>query len=104
MAFQLKTECVTCGHSIPLGGSYCGGNECLNRYASDNEHPDYSYADYQAWQAVATEAHAGADYHEWAVAHRNLAELESAELPDPHDAQDLYSLRHALYPSSKAAA
>lgn len=106
MDFELKTECVTCGHSIPLGDTYCGIDDCLNRYAADNEHPDYSYADYQAWQAAdnGREAHAEVDYHEWAVAHRDLARMESNELPDQHDAEEIYLLRQARFPSSKAAA
>lgn len=100
MAFQLKHECETCGHSIPLDLTYCGGEECLNRYAEDNELEGHPFADFEAWQRAATEAQAGADYHEWAVAHRDLDHLQSDKVGgvgEPHDAEQIAELREALH-------
>jgi hypothetical protein len=103
LSADLKTECITCGHSIPLGETYCGVDECLNRYAEDNELEGHSYVDYKAWQAAAPEAHAEVDYHEWAVALRDLARLESDGIIDPHDAEEIALLRQALYLTPSAA-
>jgi len=94
MDFSLKTECITCGHSIPLATTYCGDDECLNRYAADSEHPDYSHADYQAWQATAPVVEL--EYHDRAKAHEELAELESREFIDRHDLANIEALRTQL--------
>ena len=103
MAFVLKHECETCGHSIPLDLTYCGVDICLNRYAEDNELEGHPYADYQAWQAVSPEAHAEVDYHEWAVAHRDLDRLQSEETPFPGDEEEIAVLRAALFPKPAAS-
>lgn len=95
MAFSLKTECITCGHSIPLAETYCGGDECLNCYTAENEHADYSYAQYKAWDA----GHRSAEpmsYHDWARAHMELADLECNEFIDHHDQDDINALRRQL--------
>ena len=100
MAFQLKHACETCGHSIPLDLTYCGGEECLNRYAEDNELDGHPYADFKAWQQVATKAQADVDYHEWAVAHRDLDHLQGDKVGgfgQPHDAEQIAELREALH-------
>lgn len=96
METELYTECITCGHSIPLGDTYCGDDECLNRYTEDNELEGHPYADYSAWLAVAPDAHAEVDYHEWAVGHRDLERLESEPAPLPDDAEQIAMLRAAL--------
>lgn len=103
MAFILTHECETCGHSIPLDLTYCGVENCLNRYADDNELEGHPYADYQAWQQAAPEAHAEVDYHEWAVAHRDLDRLQSEETPFPGDDEEIAILRAALFPKQAAS-
>lgn len=95
MAFQLKTECITCGHSIPLAETYCGGDECLNRYTAENEHADHSYEQYQEWNAARRNAEP-LSYHDWARAHVELTELESNEFIDHHDQDDIDALRRHL--------
>jgi hypothetical protein len=89
------TECVTCGHSIPLADTYCGGDECLNRYAADNEHSEYSYQQYQAWLSERTATSPALDYHDWAKAHVELAELLAGDI-DHHDQDDIDALREYL--------
>lgn len=105
MDTQLHTECITCGQSIPLGDTFCGEDECLNRYAADNEHPDYSYAQFQTWQQQGGRP-VELEYHDWAVAHRELAALENDELIDRHDQDEIDALREQLFfePRLEAAA
>lgn len=107
MATQLYTECITCGHSIPLGDTYCGEKqgqeECLNRYAQDNEHADYSYAQFQTWQQAGG-LPVDLDYHDWAVAHRELDELQEGAFIDHHDQADIDALRAQLLFETATAA
>lgn len=103
MALSLKTECVICGHSIPLTDTYCGGDECLNRYAADNEHPDYSHQQYQEWKASASGPGNALNYHDWAKALEELTDLESVEFIDHHDQDDIDALRQLLGTTSATA-
>ncbi len=65
MALLLKTACITCGHSIPLGDTYCSSGGCFNRYTRKNEHPRYSHFD---WQRAVAGQSTERGYHDWAVA------------------------------------
>lgn len=73
MPLLSETACITCGRSIPLGDTHCGGG-CLNRYTSESEHPRYSHFDWR--QAVAGQG-TERGYHDWAV-----AEEETDPFPD----------------------
>lgn len=96
MAFQLMTECIICGHSIPLDETYCGGDDCLNRYTAENEHADHSYQEYERWNSERSSSAPALTYHDWAKAHVELAELEGNDYIDHHDQDDIDALREQL--------